>query len=44
MAQLKGRSCQTGLKEQDPNICCPKILHFRFKYTTVMKVKGQKNT
>lgn len=41
---IKRQNCQTGLKEQDPNICRPIILLFRFKYTTMMTVKRQKNT
>lgn len=42
MFQSKGRGCQAGIKEP-PNICCPKVIHFRSKWTTTLKVKGWKN-
>ena len=40
MIPSKGTGFQTGLKKQDPSICCLKESHFRHKDTYSLKIKG----
>ena len=40
MIPSKGTGFQTGLKKQDPSICCLLETHFRHKDTYSLKMKG----